>query len=84
MYLSSGQWDSEPEPTSSLSLCFEFLLAVKKQEQGPIVLHDPCRHIVDKKQVDFKEAVLLRECYSVRVCLEITRGRIIPPAFVAV
>lgn len=62
MYLSSGQWDSQPEPnlTSPQSL---FLLS--KQEQGPIVLSDPCRHIDDKKQVSFKERVILRVCYNV-------------------
>lgn len=46
---------------------YQCLFPDSKQEQGPIVLSDPCRHIDDKKQVGFKERVILRVCYLMYV-----------------
>lgn len=72
--------------TSCPSLLCPFASAESEQEHCPIVLRDPCRHIVDlkrKKASEENETFLL--CVCVCVCiLKITCGRNILPATVAV
>lgn len=44
-----------------------FCLLVQNRNKVPLFYMTLCRHIVDEKQVGFKERVLLRVCYSMCV-----------------